>query len=454
MAGLAAGIRCALSGQSVLILEKHNVPGGLNSFYFKGSRKCDVGLHAVTNFVEPGVKGTPLGKLCRQLRIPRDAFELSPQWGSRIAFPCVDLCFTNDFKLLEEEIGRKFPKQSDAFQNLRRAIAEIDPFGMRPPVPGARQFLRGHLSDPYLIEMLLCPLMYYGSARENDMDLDQFVIMWRAVFEEGFARPLGGVRVIIRALLDKYRSLGGERKMKTAVASFLRKEGKVVGVRTGAGEEILAKTVLSTIGWPETLRLLETGSTVVRARTGRLGFVETMTFFEGQPAEIGCRDTIVFFNDSPEFDYERPQEAVDPRSGVICFPNNYAYPEGQQLDEGILRLTALANPDIWRDFSPVDYAAAKEVWAQRLEDSAIRFLPGLNLDEFRSRRRFHDMFTPLTVTRYTSHLDGTIYGSPDKQRDGFSGYEGLFIAGTDQGFLGIIGAMLSGVSMANRHCLG
>ena len=33
MAGLAAGIRLALAGKNVIILERHNASGGLNSFY-------------------------------------------------------------------------------------------------------------------------------------------------------------------------------------------------------------------------------------------------------------------------------------------------------------------------------------------------------------------------------------------------------------------------------------
>ena len=42
--------------------------------------------------------------------------------------------------------------------------------------------------------MLLCPLMYYGSAQERDMDFAQFGIMFKAIFLEGFARPPEGVR--------------------------------------------------------------------------------------------------------------------------------------------------------------------------------------------------------------------------------------------------------------------
>ena len=41
----------------------------------------------------------------------------------------------------------------------------------------------------------------------------------------------------------------------------------------------------------------------------------------------------------------------------------------------------------------------------------------------------------------------------NKVKDGRTHLENLFLAGTDQGFLGIVGAMLSGISMANLHVL-
>ena len=109
MAGMAAGIRLALAGKNVIILEKHNASGGLNSFYSIEGRKYDVGLHAMTNFVPKGTKGTPLTKLLRQLRIPYDALDLCQQNGSRIAFPSCDLQFSNDFALFEAEVARAFP---------------------------------------------------------------------------------------------------------------------------------------------------------------------------------------------------------------------------------------------------------------------------------------------------------------------------------------------------------
>ena len=53
----------------------------------------------------------------------------------------------------------------------------------------------------------------------------------------------------------------------------------------------------------------------------------------------------------------------------------------------------------------------------------------------------------------TGHIAGAIYGSPVKNRQGRTSLGNVYLCGTDQGFLGITGAMLSGISMANYHIL-
>ena len=47
LSGLAAGIRLSHYQKRVLILERHGLPGGLNSWFRRGGRQFDVGLHAV-----------------------------------------------------------------------------------------------------------------------------------------------------------------------------------------------------------------------------------------------------------------------------------------------------------------------------------------------------------------------------------------------------------------------
>jgi hypothetical protein len=58
-----------------------------------------------------------------------------------------------------------------------------------------------------------------------------------------------------------------------------------------------------------------------------------------------------------------------------------------------------------------------------------------------------------TIKRYTWHKEGHVYGSTDKSRNGKTKYDNLYVIGTDQGFLGIVGSMLSGISMANLYGL-
>ena len=72
-------------------------------------------------------------------------------------------------------------KKADAFIRLKQHLAAYDPFAV-VPWRSARTFLHEQLQEPALEDMLLLPLMVYGNAEEQDMDLGQFVIMFRAVF--------------------------------------------------------------------------------------------------------------------------------------------------------------------------------------------------------------------------------------------------------------------------------
>jgi len=63
------------------------------------------------------------------------------------------------------------------------------------------------------------------------------------------------------------------------------------------------------------------------------------------------------------------------------------------------------------------------------------------------------MFTPNTIRRFTWHDNGAVYGAPEKVLDGRTPIEGLYLCGTDQGYVGIIGSIISGLTIANRYVL-
>jgi phytoene dehydrogenase-like protein len=450
MSGLAAGIRLAYYDQRVCILERHTTIGGLNSFYRLRGRDYDVGLHALTNITPKGTKKGPLARLLRQLKMSWDELQISPQLGSEVVFPGVRLRFNNSIDLLRAEVAREFPAESDRFDILIEAIVEYDDLNESHQAISARERLTELLGNPLLVEMLFCPLMFYGSAREHDMDWGQFSIMFRSIFLEGLGRPLAGVRLILKQLVRKFRGLGGELKLRAGVKEIVVEDGRVQGVILESGERLEGRRVLSSAGWHETMRMCGDGQTVTRRDSGRLTFCETIATLDIDPKELGHKSTITFFNDSEKFHWTVPEEPCDVRSGVICSPNNFDYndPKAGEVVAGTMRITALANFDYWQGLDEQNYRLEKLRWYDRITDSAVRFVP-----DYRSRVLDTDMFSPTTIVRFTGHDQGAIYGAPDKQLDGRTHLENLFICGTDQGFVGIVGSILSGISMANQHCL-
>lgn len=445
LSGLAAGIRAARFGRRVLLLEQHWQPGGLNSYYVRQGRLLETGLHAMTNFAPPGVKHAPLNRLFRQLKLSRQEFQTHEQIGSEVVFPDHSLRFANDPALLVAEIAREFPGSADGFARLVATVKEYDPF-VPAPRRSAREFLARFLPDPLLTDMLLLPLMVYGNAEEEDMDLAQFVIMFRAIFLEGFFRPQATIKEFLDLLVARFEGYGGELRYRAQVAKIVREGERVVGVLLASGEEITAEAVLSTVGIPGTAELADWP--LDRAvYSGRMSFMETITLvpLQHRPVLRGDR-TIIFYNNREQFSYRRPLEALDPSWGVICFPGNF---QGlPPTDPFQVRVTNAANYELWKAATPEEYARMKAEWGARSAEQV-----GKIIGNYRRDRVYEDSFTPVTIERFTAKAWGAVYGSPLKMKDGRTPYANLFIAGTDQGYLGIVGAMLSGVTIVNQHLL-
>ncbi len=448
LSGLAAGIRLAMFDKRVVILEKHVEIGGLNSFYTRKHRRFDVGLHAMTNFTPKGARGGPLARLLKQLRFRHEEFRLCEQGFSEIRFPGRRLRFSNQFGLLEEDIAAAFPGQIDGFRRLVRRVQEFDELNLDDATRLSARAVAGEcLSDPVLIDMLFCPLMYYGSASEGDMDFYQFVIMFKSIYMEGFAKPEGGMFFILNLLKERFLSLGGELRLGAPVKTLHARNGTLAAVELADGETLSAGRVLSSAGYLETLRLCRPPLAAAETHPpGRMSFMESIFVLDREPRELGFEPSIVFFCTEPRFRYRVPEELVDVTSGVLCLPNNFRYP--RPLPEGMIRLTHQANYDLWDGLARSDYRAAKKRERERALDALGGFFP-----DFRQNVVYIDSFTPKTIFKYTGHLNGAVYGSPQKIKNGVTPLNNLFICGTDQGFLGIIGATLSGISMANRHVL-
>lgn len=449
MSGLAAALRLALFGKDVVVLERHNLWGGLNSFYTKDGHAFDVGLHALTNFVPAGTRGAALTKVLRQLRIRHAELKLGQQRHSELRVPGARLRFSNELDLLTSEIEREFPGQVDGFRRLV-SLVESTSLDEEPRAEtSGRAVLEDCIGDRRLVDALLLPLFYYGSAREDDVDWTQLTVLFRAIFLEGLSRPEGGIRPLINLLVKRCKRAGADLRLSAGVARILTKDGRARGVELESGEVLTADTILSSAGFVETMELC--GEEVAAAHTGpadhgRLSFLEVISVLDTPPAELGFGAATCFYSTREPFRYRRPEGTIDPFSGVLSAPTNFE--ADRPPAEPLLRATVLANPAPWLAFGEDEYRAAKDEACER----ALAEVDTL-LGPWQSHTTYRDSFTPRTVQRFTGHRAGAIYGSPRKRKDGRTPIDALVLMGTDQGYLGVVGAMMSGIAMANRHVI-
>lgn len=447
LSGLAAGIRLSQYGKRVWIIDRQRYAGGMNSYYRRGDKSYDVGLHAMTNLASPADHAAPLNTLLRQLKIRRDDLELCPQQRSCVKFPQATLWFDNDFETLRGSVRENFPQSIDGFDRLCQAIRDDDAFNPSLGYLSARKVLESFLPEKTLCDMLLCPAMFYGSSWRDDMDFHQFCVVFRSIFFEGLCRPVEGMERFVGVFTRRLQENGAELSLGRNVREIRLKDGLVSTVVLDGGEEIAAKHVLSCAGRPETMSLLSSPLANPPAR-GELAYTETLFELDRRAVALGMAESIMFINDRPEFRYCPPAEgSTDTASYVLCMPGNFT---GVHEEDGssIVRMSHLASYQYWKSLDAKAYRAEKECVMDRQQAILETAYPQFNKHVIR-----REMFSPLTLERYTGRVGGSIYGSPEKRKDGRTSIPNLFLCGSDQGYLGIVGSLLSGVVISNRYML-
>ncbi len=457
--GLAAAARLCHFGVKVVLLDSHSRLGGYNSWHHVRGREISTGLHAFTNY-DPNGRG-PLGRLLRQLRLKFSSLDLKPQRRSTIRFPQGTLEFSNDHDRIRDSLATVFPQAVDGFTALRARIRETDEGEITDRRTSARTIVESYIPDPLVADMLMAPVMFYGnpggvgdgldSARIHpDMDWLLFCVVWKCIFETGFSHPALGMRPLWEELARRIREDGGVITMSTRITALRTDGDRVVAATTESGEEIEAELFFSSAGGAETARLAGHEPPDGAIPIGPISIAEGIGVLDRPPASAGVEDTTIFFSHRERLAFRRPDDLIATDSGVVCVPGNY---EG--IDDPTIKVTHLANYDAWRCLVAENYRAAKQDAAAAMAASLRRL--GHDLAPLRDAPGryglFDDMFTPMTLERFGGHLEGALCGSPTKTRSGATARKNLFLIGTDQGFHGIVGAMLSGVAMANFHCL-
>ncbi len=444
--GLSAALTVAQAGSRVLLLERHNIPGGCGTSFRRGRFEFEVALHQLSSMGSPQKPG-PLRELFRKYGIeqgidwiPIDTlFKVNLPGGLSVSIPA-------DRAEAEKALSGRFPAEASAiaayFDLVYRFSKESADFMAASAASKGEPSALKKLLTKALFAKKYPALAGYGLKSSQEV-LDEFFeseelkrcldaywcfmgmppdrfpfsILARctSIYIEDKPYYLrGGSQVISQALAEAIRRHGGELRFNCGVKKILLDNGAAVGVVTDEGQTIRCKRIISNISPVHTYHKLLDPSEVPEAASEYLkGYavgISALTCFIGldcPPETIGFTDSFNLIYDSVDANesFAGAYALMPERDPIIA--TNYTVDDPSVSPPGTSQITAgtLKYAQPWTELSPERYYETKYAAAAMILERLEKRFPGIkdHIEEI-------EVATPLTHMRYLGHPGGAIYG--------------------------------------------
>ena len=440
LGGLAAATTLAHEGLGVLLLERHNVPGGYATSFVRGRYEFEVALHELSGIGPPERRGNVYRSLEYLGMADRIEF-LHVDNLYRAVFPDLDVTLPVGREAFEARLVETFPHQG---RGIRRFMQRVFDFGrshvrflkqrrkVHPLTIPARfpHFVRylpttwGQVLNRDVKDLAARALLsqYWGYVGMPPSEIS-FVFMANtlaAYVSRGAAFPKGRSQALSNGFLSRFEELGGEVRMNCGVERIITSNGRASGVITEAGEEIHANWIVSNADPITTCRDMIGLDKIPPGFFTRLQSSEvaasTVNVYLGVACPLEQLDLTeheIFVSADYDFDrhYERMKVIAPPEAiAITCY--NAIYPDISPPGTSIIVLTALAFGDPWTRVPPAEYVVTKNRIADAMIEMAEQVAPGL-----RAHTEVVEVSTPLTNMRYAGAMGGSIYGFNQPPRD-------------------------------------
>lgn len=490
--GLAAAAALARAGRRVLVLERHDQPGGLTQTFERDGYRFNVGVHYVAGAGEVDGRPGPAKKLFDALTPDGIAMASVGDVYDRVLFPGFGFEFARPAERLRTDLKRRFPRQHAGIDRYFAALAAADEalqavfaaHTLPQPLGGVLQWfkraairrwvgrttwqvIRQFASDPGLQAVLAARWGAYGG-RPADSSFAAHALVMRH-YLDGAWFPVGGSAVFAREFGRTIESAGGAIRTNAEVARIRVRDGRVAGVVLTDGEDIEARRVVSDIGVRNTLRLLPAPEVDYRWAEDALAIEPSIAYvglylgLEGDIGALGASATNDWIHESWDVNaiWHDPFSEPDAPSLFVSFPSlkDPSHRPGPTLKQ-TCEIVALID---WSTFAQWDREGLKKGTPRSEDYAAYKAMIERNLLAQFGRHyprlaplvRFHEASTPISVASITAAEHGAMYGlqttparflSPALRPRTPVG--GLFLAGQDACVPGVTGALVGGVMAA------
>ncbi|MEG2295788.1 MAG: NAD(P)/FAD-dependent oxidoreductase, partial [Oscillospiraceae bacterium] len=432
--GLVAGTRLAMTGKKVLILEKHNIPGGFATSFVRGRFEFEASLHELCDFGPENNKGS--------LRILFDELGITDkiEWVEvHNAYRVINIDDTNmDYTMpfgrkkfidkMEHYVKGSQESINDFFNLADEILLAMGYLGRSRGKPDSKvlkkefpNFMRvaaysvddvfKALSIPKLAQDILSTYWVYLGSHIGDLSFVHFALMTMLYIDLGAFIPKMRSHEISLAIETRFRELGGEIWYNSEVDKILLNNNEVEGIRLIDGTIVYSNHIISNTS-PHNVFGNMIDNVPVQAKkltNARTLAARGFSIFLGlnkDAKELGLNDHSYFLGKTldSKIQYESMKDFENISHIAVCLNNviEDCSPKGTS----ILYFTTLYFSDCFGEIKEEDYFDMKNKLAEKFllqfeKTTGIKIMDCIEEIE---------IATPMTYARYTNAPDGSIYG--------------------------------------------
>lgn len=436
LGGIGAACQLALSGEKVLLLEKHNVPGGFATSFVRGRFEFEGALHELSDIGTMDNKGS-LRRFLERLGVGPDKIEFIqvPEFYRSIYMDGFDVTMPLTFEGYKNKLIELFPHEEkgiEQFMEMLKAIlagiefvasqgGKFSPFEVLkkhpwlPRVSGLTlaEVYEKFFSDPKLIA-LISQLWGYIGLPPKRVNAYAYLAMLVFYLNWGAAFPKGRSHAFTSAMIDAFKELGGKVRFNALVDQVLVENGRVSGVKLMNGDIYKSRAVISNVNpictAMKMLPVNEVSDTYKKSIYAPEIGPSGLSVYLGLNAsheELGFNVHETFINENYDVNaaFEGFTKLEAPKYMVVaCY--NHIYDEVSPPGTTQLVLTTLQFGKLWQSIPPDQYFSLKDYLGSKMVDLVEKTM----CPNIRDYIEVAEVATPLTYYRYSKNLEGAIYG--------------------------------------------
>ncbi|NVM19287.1 MAG: NAD(P)/FAD-dependent oxidoreductase [Candidatus Lokiarchaeota archaeon] len=436
LGGLGAACQLASVGRKVLLLEKHNVPGGFASSFVRGRYEFESALHELSDIGTAENKGSLYRFLERIGVIPdKIQFKQIPEFYRSIFLDGYDVTLPIGLEEYTEKLIELFPSEKKGIEDFigvcQKVLDGIVFMIKRRGKYSAAEVLKEHpwlvrVSGLTLLELLkrffsnerliavISQLWGYLGVPPSRLNAYGYTAMLITFLKWGAAFPIGRSHALTTAMVKALEELGCEIRLNALVNRMLVQNGRISGVELLNGDVYRCKAVISNINPIYTTMKMLPKDVVPDSYKKQIYAPEigpsAFSVYLGLNAsykELGLNAHEMAISES--YDMDKAFETftrIEPPKYIVAGCYNHIYEDISPPGTTQLCLTTLQMGKLWQSISPDQYFKVKDYITDKMVDLVEKTI----IPNVREHIEVAEAATPLTYYRYSKNLEGAIYG--------------------------------------------